>query len=1631
MPTRTRYALLTTLILVGMLALSATPAFAATVYSEMSPAPGSVVAATTVPISVKVIDPTGINYSVKVQVDGRSISGKYNFQTNYLTATATGLTAGTHTAFVSVLSGARIRTSTTWTFTVRMDPVLSAPVPAQGAIVSSLRPDVSAAVSLPGGTPMSSVALTIDGVAAPAVWNAPAGRIVWLKDRDLADGVVHDVRFTAINTAGASGTLSSSFEVQVYPDMAQTDCTSCHPTYPLAHDMASECLTCHSDPDDVSPIGFCAGCHNTTPHSAELLQPFSCELCHQAKWTYRIANHDVAPATYHVSSTDTVAGCACHSRSLTREHARRTDDSGVQLTCATCHSSTDPAVVSAIAGGETACLTCHANASGHESLHEVERTDSCADCHDGENLIAVHVTGGDLTCADCHESEDAEVVAAIAAGDLTCDACHTAQGTDYHLNMAVHYAPESYEECGHCHHGWGSSPVRGPDVTRHAGGCTTCHNDTLDLTGLTTKCVNCHDTEGVNRHANTAVVHTPLDSGSLDCARCHTTTDVRELHVTQSCTTCHVTYGCSECHSLHNGSPGTPLLTGLSCSNCHTTPGANYHADFDTDHTFGDMDGACQGAGCHSDSLVTAHSALVGEGGRYPEYSDTCALCHLNEDPDRVPEGATADCSSCHEGHGDLGAVHTASPAAESVSILGTSFGSHACSECHSLDLRTLHVACGTCHPTPVNTAMPYSGGCVQGGCHAAGSSAPKHASLDTAHVTGPQTCTAVGCHSGGTNVAAIHQNQGCVACHGAGITPSTACVMCHDLDAPHGNDRAIHQSTISTGDVRLFDNHDGMGPLDYGVECTWCHGTNNLLDVHNDNCTICHTGPRATFTTWNKSCQQSACHPSYHTGASAGHQDEYYSSDCETWCHDYDWGVPPQNCGGCHTFTDTAAPTTGSNAAASYLGMGVVNLTISDPFPTSGIAHTYYKIDGGAQAEGTQIRVPGPTSGSAVHTVEYWSIDNSGNTESPHKSKTFTLTADTAPPETTSNAKSAYTGPAVITFTATDNGSAGVKATYYTVDGGAAQTGTVVTIAQPVSGTVAHTVQFWSVDWSNNTEGVHTASLTSGVDSAAPTTTQTGITTWVRSTRPLVTLNAVDTGDAGVVASYAQVDGVGTLYGGASTGSLRIYPYALQGMHTLTYWSVDSVGNTETKKSVSYGTDYASPVTSITTQNSYYGQTTINWTASDNLSGVNTAYYRLDSGVTQTGTSVTIPPPTTGSPYHILQVWATDNAGNTSSPVYRYFYVYALAADTTPPAGTMSVNNGALYTTVQAATVNSAMTDTGTGMSQMRIDPGTGAYGSWIAYGASSAITLPAGNGTKTVRAEYRDVAGNVAAKTDTIMLDSAAPTGTMSVNNGAAITVSTAVTVNSSVSDANSGMYQMRIDPGTGTYGSWIGYAASQPALLPTGDGVKTVNVQYKDNAGNTMTLTDTIELQAAPDTTPPTTTSNALTSYTGPAVITLTATDNLGGVGVQTTYYKLDGGAQTAGITINVAAPASSSVGHSIEFWSVDKATNEETPHKTASFTVAAPPPTGTITLMWDAPTWGDPWAEYWIYDADGALVAYASSDTIPGWDGWYTVTVPVSARPYHWYSEWYDPEYDYGDSSGDALIDTPGKAYSSWY
>jgi large repetitive protein len=96
----------------------------------------------------------------------------------------------------------------------------------------------------------------------------------------------------------------------------------------------------------------------------------------------------------------------------------------------------------------------------------------------------------------------------------------------------------------------------------------------------------------------------------------------------------------------------------------------------------------------------------------------------------------------------------------------------------------------------------------------------------------------------------------------------------------------------------------------------------------------------------------------------------------------------------------DTSAPSTSaSGVPAGWVNNDVtVTLNATDPNPGSGVAGTYYTVDGGSQQSGGSVSVPAPAghSDDGTHTVAYWSVDSAGNAESQNSA---TVKIDTIAP--------------------------------------------------------------------------------------------------------------------------------------------------------------------------------------------------------------------------------------------------------------------------------------------------------------------------------------------------------------------------------------------------------------------------------------------------------------------------------------------------------------------------------------------------------------------------------------------------------------------------------------------------------
>ena len=151
----------------------------------------------------------------------------------------------------------------------------------------------------------------------------------------------------------------------------------------------------------------------------------------------------------------------------------------------------------------------------------------------------------------------------------------------------------------------------------------------------------------------------------------------------------------------------------------------------------------------------------------------------------------------------------------------------------------------------------------------------------------------------------------------------------------------------------------------------------------------------------------------------------------------------------------DLTAPTTLSNAVATYAGIANIKLTPTDNLGGSGVAHTYYILDSGVQTQGSTLAV----SAVGAHALEFWSVDVAGNIEA-HKFSSFSVTASTTAPTvislTTRSATFAAYGNAVSvlgTLTANGAGLGGKRVVFQTSANGVTFVNSAVTATTTATG--------------------------------------------------------------------------------------------------------------------------------------------------------------------------------------------------------------------------------------------------------------------------------------------------------------------------------------------------------------------------------------------------------------------------------------------------------------------------------------------------------------------------------------------------------------------------------------------------
>ena len=338
-----------------------------------------------------------------------------------------------------------------------------------------------------------------------------------------------------------------------------------------------------------------------------------------------------------------------------------------------------------------------------------------------------------------------------------------------------------------------------------------------------------------------------------------------------------------------------------------------------------------------------------------------------------------------------------------------------------------------------------------------------------------------------------------------------------------------------------------------------------------------------------------------------------------------------------------------------------------------------------------------------------------------------------------------------------------------------------------------------------------------------------------------------------------------------------------------------------------------------------------VSGTSSDSGSGISMVEYQVDRGAWSPATGTDTWSFTAGSltqDSHTIYVRATDNVEKTTT------LSVVVNIDTVAPFSSVSTLSN--YQTGTSFAVSYSSSDADSGIANVTLwvkTPGSGSYSDRGVWNSGASYTANAGDGLYTFYTIATDNAGNSetapnSADTSTTV-DTLAPTGSIVINNGASYTTSTSVTLTLSASSDT--QYMKFSTNGGSKWTDYEAYSTPKPFTLLSGDGVKTVLVMFKDNAGleSTETISDSITLDTSAPITTISLAGTPLTGetawYTGKVTVSLSSVDT--GSGVFRRYYSLDGGTNYQPYTTPFDITAQGTT--TIYYYSTDNAGHTETP------------------------------------------------------------------------------------------------------
>ncbi len=157
---------------------------------------------------------------------------------------------------------------------------------------------------------------------------------------------------------------------------------------------------------------------------------------------------------------------------------------------------------------------------------------------------------------------------------------------------------------------------------------------------------------------------------------------------------------------------------------------------------------------------------------------------------------------------------------------------------------------------------------------------------------------------------------------------------------------------------------------------------------------------------------------------------------------------------------------------------------------------------------------------------------------------------------------------------------------------------------------------------------------------------------------------------------------------------------------------------------------------------------------------------------------------------------------------------------------GTIGINNNIDFVSTPVVSLTLSAYSRNSSVDKMQLRNDDASWGTWESFASYKSWTLSTGQGTKTVYVRYQDHAGNLSeVYSDTVILDSVAPTGTLAINDGASYAMIPTTTLTLYAVDQTSGIDRIRLSNTGSNWTAWEPYTTTGSCSLPSGDGSKTV--------------------------------------------------------------------------------------------------------------------------------------------------------------------------------------------------------------